>query len=210
MTQGQWVRAVGRNPSDYDPQHYSAEWNRFGLKADLVHPVEQVSWNDCTEVLRRLGLELPSEAQWEYGARAGTTTVWWTGNDKRNLADAGNVLDNYAQAHGGAGWGNHELDLDDGNSFPARVGSYRANAFGLHEVIGNVWEWCRDGYRQDFYLHAPKKDPISDPAGCSYCTYRGGGFFHPAMRARSGNRDGATPGSADGFVGCRPARRIAP
>ncbi len=207
MTQGQWLRFVGRNPSTYGPHKWSQDWTRSGQMADLAHPVERVSWNDCTEVLDRLALVLPSEAQWEYGARAGTTTIWWTGNEKQALAGAGNVSDSYAKAHGAEHWGTHELDLDDGHSVHARVGSYRANAFGLHDVIGNVWEWCRDGYQSGFYRRAPVKDPLSDPGESALRVSRGGGFVHQASYARSASRPYDSPVHAD-HVGLRPAREI--
>ncbi len=206
MTQGQWLGFVGRKPSQYGPHRYSTDWNRSGRKADLVHPVERVTWDDCTDVCRRLGLELPSEAQWEYGARAGTTTIWWSGNDKRALAEAGNVSDGYAKAHGGGEWGYHELDLDDGNTSHAPVGSYRANAFGLHDVIGNLWEWCADGFH--FYEQASKKDPVSDPAGSSNRVTRGGTFGAPASQARSAARLYDSPWLGGATLGVRPARRV--
>ena len=210
MTQGQWLRFVGQNPSVYGPHDYSTDWNRAGRMADLVHPVERVSWDHCTAVLQRLGLELPSEAQWEYGARAGTTTVWWTGNDKQTLANAANVLDAYAAAHGAASLGNHDRDLDDGNSIHARVGSYRPNAFGLHDVSGNLWEWCRDGYQQDCYRQGAQKDPVSNAAGSPYRIYRGGCLSTNASRARSALRDYAKPSIFGPDIGCRPAMRISP
>jgi formylglycine-generating enzyme required for sulfatase activity len=208
MTQGQWLGFVGQNPSQYGLNEYSLDWNRSGRKADLVHPVERVSWSDCTEVLGWLGLELPSEAQWEYGARGGTTTIWWTGNDKQHLA--GNVADSYAKAHGGQHLVSLELDLDDGNSVHARVGSYRANALGLHELLGNLWEWCQDGYQEDFYRQEPQRDPVSDPAGSSERVYRGGSFFNPASVARSAYRDSDSPSFVVSALGVRPARRITP
>jgi formylglycine-generating enzyme required for sulfatase activity len=166
-----------------------------------------VSWEDCAEVIGRLGLELPSEAQWEYGARAGTKTVWWTGNEKQALANAGNVSDGYGKAFGGETWGNHELDLDDGNTTHARVGSYRANAFGLHDVIGNLWELCRDGYQMDFYRQRPQKDPVSPAEGSSGRVARGGSFLGAALYARSAFRGNDLPSAADGNLGARPARR---
>jgi serine/threonine protein kinase/formylglycine-generating enzyme required for sulfatase activity len=210
MTQGQWQRFVGRNPSQYGPHRYSTDWNRWGRKADLAHPVERVSWEDCTEVLGRLDLELPSEAQWEYGARAGTTSTWWTGNQKQALAEAGNVADAYAKAHGAEAWVGFELDLDDGNMVHARVGTYQPNAFGLHEVIGNLWEWCRDGYQQDFYRQGPQKDPVSPVEGSSSRVGRGGSFVIAASNARSAFRGHVLPSYAVAYLGARPVRRISP
>jgi formylglycine-generating enzyme required for sulfatase activity len=153
--------------------------------------VEQVSWLDCTAVLERLGLELPREAQWEYGARADTTTVWWCGNEKASVATAGNLADSYAKNNGGSAWGAWE-DWNDGNVSHARVGSYLPNAFGLHDVIGNVWEWCQDLYR----------------AGSAGRVDRGGGFPDLAVVARSAYRLIVTPSNAAADLGLRPARAL--
>jgi formylglycine-generating enzyme required for sulfatase activity len=203
MTQGQWLRFVGRNPSLNNS-------NLAGWRADLVHPVESVSWAGCAEVLGRLGLELPSEAQWEYGARAGTTTVWWTGNDKQTLSEAGNVSDSYAKVHGGHFWPSHELDIDDGYTEHARVGSDRANSFGLHGVIGNVWEWCEDGYQSDFFGQPSKRYRVPDPAGSSLRVDRGGSYSMVASFARSAYRNLDPPSHFASNLGVRPGRRVRP
>jgi formylglycine-generating enzyme required for sulfatase activity len=200
MTQGQWLWFTGSNPSRDNPQTYTRSWNAAGNPGDLLHPVEQVSWNDCTAVLERMGLELPHEAQWEYGARAGTTTVWWCGNEMESIAKAGNLADCYAKEHGGSTWGVWE-EWNDGNVSHARVGSYLANAFGLHDVIGNVWEWCQD-------LHAPKRGERQVGAGSAGRVARGGGFFVLAVRARSAFRFAAAPSDADPNLGVRPARAL--
>ncbi len=118
MTQGQWTRLFGANPSSYDRPDRAA------------HPVEMVSWEDCLAALPPAGLDLPTEAQWEYAARGGTSTVWWTGDDPESLAGA--------------------ADLAQIQSLP--VGTVGANGFGLHDVVGNVWEWCRE---RDGYYDAP-------------------------------------------------------
>jgi len=191
LTQGQWLRFTGRNPSLYAPHYYDRDWNRAGRRGDLLHPVEQVSWTRCTETCSRLGLILPSEAQWEHGARAGTDTPWWTGTDPKELASAGNVADAWARAHGANADWNCEA-WDDGNTGNAAVGSYRANPLGLHDMIGNVWEWCEDKY------------------GSSFRVLRGGGFADEAVYARSAARNGNSPVYADANLGCRPARTIAP
>ena len=162
-------------------------------------------------LLGRLGLELPSEAQWEYGARGGTTTIWWTGDEMSALSEAGNVADAYAKRHGGGSWPGNEPDLDDGNTVHARVGSYAANAFGLHDVIGNPWEWCQDGYQGDFYRRSQgSRDPVSDPEASSERVNRGGSFNDAASLARSAYRSLNSPSSAVFTLGVRPARRIMP
>src|SRR6185503_3453921 len=124
MTQGQWLRFTGKNPSRYDPR---SEFG--GHRSTLLHPVEQVSWTTCSEVLSRMDLLLPTEAQWEYAARAGTLSVWWTGDVKESLAGAANVADSFCRKNGGPSVWVYEDWLDDGYSVHAPVGSYAPNAF---------------------------------------------------------------------------------
>jgi formylglycine-generating enzyme required for sulfatase activity len=206
MTQGQWQRFAGRNPSQYAP---NASPSRIGSSPafNFLHPVEQVSWNDCMELCRRMGLELPSEAQWEYAARAGTTTAWWTGDAKETLAGAGNIADRYAKLHGGPGWIAIEEWLDDGYWLHAPVGSFRANGFGLHDLVGNVWERCRDGFAA--YDPQPATDPVADPAGSRTRVLRGGSFGVGAVGTRSAKRAGDVPDKAADHTGLRPARAFA-
>jgi len=192
MTQGQWLRFTGTNPSRYDPLMYFNSWNAKGEPGDLIHPVEQVSWDDCTAMLERLGLRLPREAQWEYGARAGTTTAWWCGNEVESIIGAGNLADRYARENGGD-WPNWE-DWSDGNTSHARVGSFLPNAFGLHDVIGNVMEWCQDLYS----------------LGTSDRVHRDGPFNQHHCAARSASRETLQPEYRDAGLGLRPARAITP
>ncbi len=203
MTQGQWLRFVGRNPSQYQPPG--------GLAPSLLHPVEQVSWLDCMSVMERLGLSLPSEAQWEYGARGGTTSPWWPGDERESLLGAANLADQSAK-RAGADWQAIKdwPELDDGFCVHAPVERFTANPFGLHNVHGNVWEWCLDGYDGDFYKQAGTKDPVSPPEGSSNRVYRGGGFAIAASLARAAIRNNATPSGAVHYLGLRPARTIAP
>jgi formylglycine-generating enzyme required for sulfatase activity/serine/threonine protein kinase len=210
MTQGQWLRFSGRNPSRDRPETYLRGWNRAGLAGDLLHPVETVSWNDCVTVVERLGLSLPSEAQWEYGARGGTATSWWTGSEKESLQGAANLFDRYAKTHGLEGWPGGEEWLDDGNTGHARVGSYRANAFGLHDVTGNVWEWCRDAYDAAFYARGPRRDPVADPAGAKFRMIRGGSYRDGVLSGRAGFRSYDAPERNSNTLGLRPARPVTP
>ncbi|MGH7150863.1 MAG: formylglycine-generating enzyme family protein, partial [Planctomycetota bacterium] len=210
MTQGQWLRFVGRNPSIYGPETYSANWNRSGRKGDLLHPVERVDWNQCMEACERLGLVLPSEAQWEYAARGGTTNVWWTGSEKESLgrSTAANLADSWAKGHGGSNWTAFEEWLDDGYTVHAPIGTYAPNAFGLHEVHGNLFEWCRDGYQSGFYARPPERDPLADPGGSPGRVMRGGAFSDAATRARSADRNISAPEAAGVSLGLRPARVV--
>ncbi|MBI4615694.1 MAG: SUMF1/EgtB/PvdO family nonheme iron enzyme, partial [Planctomycetes bacterium] len=191
MTQTQWKRATGEEPSYY--------------KGEPLRPVEQVSWDDCRGVLSRLGLRLPSEAEWEYAARAGTTTEWWICDDDHQelLATAGNLADQTGVKRGlaqGEKW-------DDGEGPPARVGSYRANPFGLHDTIGNVWEWCEDSYH-DTYGGAPADGSPWVEKGASGRVLRGGGCSVLAVGARSAIRYKYAASGRDIIVGVRPARAI--
>ena len=113
VTQGQWRRATGANPS------VSAAAN------DLALPVENVTWFACRDALERVGLALPSQLQWEYAIRGGTTTAWWTGDDERAVLAAENL-----SARTGL----------------LPVGSRSPNPFGLFDMGGNVSEWCQDDY----------------------------------------------------------------
>jgi len=202
MTQGQWQRFVGRNPSYYTPGP---------LAKSLVNPVEQLSWLDCMDVMDRLGLSLPSEAQWEYGARAGTTTAWSTGSERESLRGGVNLADQ-AAAKAGAMWTDIKdwPELDDGYVVHAPVIEFRPNAFGLHNVHGNVWEWCLDGYDGSFYGKPSSKDPVSQPEGSSNRVNRGGSFDFAAVNARSALRNSHSPSRAVDDLGLRPARTIAP
>ena len=157
-----------------------AQWQRlagqdpsFFREGDRTAPVESVSWEDASEQFPRWGWVLPEERLWERAARGGTTTEWWTGADETEVASGGKV--------------NH--DWGDGVD---PVGRFRANPFGLHDTIGNVWEWCGDLYDET----APVR------------VYRGGGFDVPAAYARSANRDGVDPGFRSAILGVRPSRVI--
>jgi serine/threonine protein kinase/formylglycine-generating enzyme required for sulfatase activity len=203
MTQAQWQRCTGDNPS------YLKPGKRVQWVQSLLHPVEQVSWFSCQQQLERMQLTLPSEAQWEYGARAGTSTVWWTGDARESLRGAVNLADRTA-ASNGAPWSDTQdwPDLEDGYVMHAPVDAHRANAFGLHGVHGNVWEWCLDGFDSAFYRQSPARDPVCPPASSASRVNRGGCFANAAGNARSANRPSDAPQVADRYLGLRPARAI--
>jgi formylglycine-generating enzyme required for sulfatase activity len=169
--------------------------------------VEQVSWLDCQRELGRLGLELPSEAQWEYACRAGTGTVWSPGDTLDGLVGFANIADEGARDVWFGGWF-FEPGFFDGWDVHCPVGTLLPNAFGLHEMHGNVLEWCADGFDAGFYSSGPAEDPLSPPAGTADRVYRGGSFYYAALHARSAGRYGYPPSFADGNLGVRPARRI--
>jgi len=206
MTQGQWLRLSGSRPSYWD-----TSWRFAGCQHDLTHPVEQVSWSTCMALLPRFGLTLPSEAQWEYAARAGTNTPWWTGAERESLRERNAInLADQAAGRERAPWS--EIDdwpeLDDGYPAHAPVGFSTANAFGLHEIHGNVWELCLDGIDRTFYSHSPAKDPVSSLAVLDTYVCRGGCFYSPASYARVAYRDSNPSGTTDDGLGVRPATAI--
>jgi formylglycine-generating enzyme required for sulfatase activity len=171
--------------------------------------VEQVTWVQCTALLSRMGLELPSEAQWEYACRGGTETPWWSGTERESLRGSLNIADQ-AAARAGGEWPQIKdwPDFDDGWPVHAPVGSMRANPFGLHEIVGNVWEWCRDVYAP--YTEGELTDPEGPSQEFTDRVIRGGSFDGDAGAARSARRNLAPDVSEDDSLGLRPARRIAP
>jgi serine/threonine protein kinase/formylglycine-generating enzyme required for sulfatase activity len=175
LTQGQWQRWTGANPSDSKDRN------------DLSLPVETVNWYQCRDTLAQVGLVLPSELQWEYAIRAGTTTAWWTGDDEKAVLAAENI------------------GADDAKLLP--VGSKQPNPFGLFDMGGNLWEWCYDEYGDYGSERAGdgrRPDPDSDPL---HRCYRGGGFDYVPGYARSDFRYDFYDASLrfDG-LGARPAR----
>ena len=202
MTQGQWERFTDNNPSYYKSPSTFAP--RF------LHPLEEVTWIDCMRELKRMGLTLPSAAQWENGCRGGTETPWWTGEERESLRDRNAVnLADQAAARAGAPFQQIKdwPELDDGYAVHAPVGTYAANGFGLHEVHGNVWEWCLDGYDAGFYGRGPKIDPVAWEGAVDH-ENRGGSFSSTAANSRSTIRYGPTLSGAVPNLGVRPARAI--
>ncbi len=199
MTQGQWERFTGHNPS--------------GPTTSPRKPVNRVSWTECDEVTRRLGLVLPDEEQWEYAARAGTDSAWWTGPDAKSLMGAEIVYDRTADEEHAASWWPQKarvepaewLDAKKHERFVAEdfgaapVGSYRANRFGLFDVSGNVAEWCRNrpGWRHPESL-------IDLP----FRVFRGGSFRYGVNEARVARRMDDPPELRLPDIGLRPAMII--
>ena len=167
VTQAQYQAVMGTNPSNF--------------RGDNL-PVEQVSWNDAAEFCRKLSQKegktytLPTEAQWEYACRAGTKTVFSFGNNESSL-------DEY-------GWYGYE----NAGKTTHPVGTKKPNGFGLYDMHGNVWEWCRDYYDSGFYNKGDTEDPESTQ-GSSNRVLRGGCWSSGASGCRSALRGRYDPGN---------------
>jgi serine/threonine protein kinase/formylglycine-generating enzyme required for sulfatase activity len=202
MTQGQWLRIAGKNPSYFYP---------LNVADSLTNPVEGVSWQMCFDLLQDLDLTLPSEAQWECAARGETTTAWWAGQERESLRHRVNLADQTAKKMGApwpaiADW----PDLEDNHLVHCPVGTFPANGFGLHEVAGNLWEWCLDGFDPGFSARDTRKDPVFPWEFSSKRIIRGGSFTHTAKVARSANFTSRTPDNKEYYLGLRPARQLDP
>ncbi|MCY2960175.1 MAG: SUMF1/EgtB/PvdO family nonheme iron enzyme [Planctomycetota bacterium] len=203
LTQAQWVRAAGSNPSTF-----ASNDSLVDEIFDELHPVETVSWSQCVRFLERQGWVLPTEVQWERAARAGTTTPWWTGKTAASLQGAENISDARAHEKSFVRGTAYELSIDDGHIGHARVGSYRANPFGLHDMCGNVVEWCRD-QAADYGAERRRGDGLVIDSTETRYIVRGGGFqSSDAWGARVSRRGMNGPGLAVVDLGVRPARTI--
>lgn len=193
LTQGFWLadtactQAFWRAVMKENPAYFTDNEN---------NPVEQVSWDDVRKFIKQLnqlvpGLaaKLPSEAQWEYACRAGTVTPFCFG--KNITPEQVNYDGNFPYAGGVGG-------LYRRKTVPVK--SLPANAWGLYEMHGNVWEWCEDWY--DDYPETPVTDPSGSDTG-SARVLRGGSWSNHGWRTRSANRGWYTPVNLDNYIGFR-------
>jgi formylglycine-generating enzyme required for sulfatase activity len=183
-------------------------WRNTGFAQSDAHPVVNVSWNDATEFCKWLSRKegrtyrLPTEAEWEYACRAGTTTRYSHGNDPEASAKNSNVADAAFEAQFPELKG--EVKASDGYAYTSPAGSFLPNPFGLHDMHGNVWEWCGDWYDAECYAKSPTNDP-GGPAAGEERTYRGGGWFNCARGFRSASRSGSQPENRHLTLGFRVA-----
>jgi formylglycine-generating enzyme required for sulfatase activity len=208
LTQHQWEHFTGQSPSSFGPGTVF-----LGKEVTRLHPVEQVSHSDCVRLFERAGLLLPTEAQWEYGCRAGTATPWCTGREREKLIGAVNLADQSA-ASAGATWPALKewpgRQLEDGYTVHAPVGSYSANGFGLHDVHGNVAEWCLDWWVENYSVKPRPGDGLRGLKPGKQRVTRGGSFDVCARDVRSTRRNYSQPDSRQGNTGVRPARILEP
>jgi formylglycine-generating enzyme required for sulfatase activity len=202
LTQAQWLVLTGeRTPSALQAGSLRSD----GKAITVRHPVDSASWSECNALLERQGLCLPTEAQWEYACRAGSTTTWPTGAALASLQGHANLADQSASAAGIA----FEATLDDDHAVHAPVGSLRPNAFGLCDTIGNVAEWCREPFSSLAYLlPAGEGDGLRPVPEVSQRPLRGGSFEDLPKVATSAARAFAPATARTRTVGVRPARRL--
>jgi len=185
-------------------------WRDPGFEQGASHPVIYVSWNDatafCQWLSKRTGMpvRLPTEAEWEYACRAGTTGRFWWGESATAAGKYANVSDRTALREDPEveEFGRDVLDTDDGYAKSAPVGSYRPNAWGLYDMIGNAFEWCADWHGKDYYGSSPVDDP-QGPSSGEYRVLRGGGWDAGPTPCRSAYRRGWEPGDATESHGFR-------
>lgn len=177
-----------------------ATWENPGFPQSDQHPVTFVSWDDavafcqwCSEVQGEV-YRLPTEAEWEYAARAGSRGNWYFGGDVDLMTQTANV---------------QMIDDNDLFYFTSPVGSFLPNANGLYDVYGNVFEWCHDWYSESYYNVSEVVAPTGPEAGESRCQ-RGGCYAYGSSRNRSSYRDGGPPHQTQSVVGFRVVREIRP
>ena len=181
VTQEEWQEIMGKNPSKF--------------KGEKNLPVEKVSWEDCQAFMKKLRAKdkklyrLPTEAEWEYSCRAGTTTPFHFGET---------ISTDQANYDGDFSYRNSKKGVYRGKTTP--VGSFPANAWGLHDMHGNVFQWC-----QDWHGKYPQTDVV-DPQGPDKGenrVLRGGAWDRNFLRCRSAHRGWFVPGGRDSLIGCR-------
>jgi formylglycine-generating enzyme len=173
------------------PRDKDSSWRKPGFEQTDEHPVVILSWNDAVAFCRWLSRKegktyrLPTEAEWEYACRAGTTTRYYSGDDPETLAKVANVADAAARAK--RPFWEHTIKASDGYAFTAPVGQFKPNAFGLYDMHGNAWEWCSDWYGEDYYGKSPTDDPTGPNTGDRH-VLRGGSWIMEACFCRSATR----------------------
>jgi formylglycine-generating enzyme required for sulfatase activity len=188
VTQAQWTARMGSNPSFF--KSASAQ-----VPAAQVpnRPVEQVSWNTVQGFLAATGMRLPTEAEWEYACRAGTTTAFhgWPAQT------AGTNNDTLV---GNIGW-----FVSNSNAQTRPVGGKAPNGFGLHDMSGNLREWVNDWYSSSYYASSPSTNPPGPSSGL-WRVLRGGSWGDGTVNLRSSARTVGAPGDTNSSSGFRVAR----
>ena len=197
ISKGFWMGQTEVTQGQYESVMNAQPWHgKKRVQEDANNPAVHVSWNDAVEFCRKLSqregktYRLPTEAEWEYACRAGTTT-WFS------FGDSGSSLG----AHGWFKSNAHEVDQE----YAHRVGRKKPNPWGLYDMHGNVCEWCLDWYAVDYYSKSPESDPQGPDEG-SVRVFRGGNWFLTPQYCRSAFRFYYAPLFRFSFLGFRVAR----
>jgi formylglycine-generating enzyme required for sulfatase activity len=183
LTRAQWARLAGGSAAE-----------------EPLLPAVGMSWEDCMRTLPRAGLRVPTEAQWEFAARGGTATPWWTGPDAASLQHSENLRDRSHDVEG--------TPWSDGYNFAAPVDTMLPNAFGLHHVLGNVVEFCRDSF-SPYCMPVRGSEAERLPGASDRRTARGGNWVMWPKDLRTAARKGPAPTHAKDDHGVRPVRAMA-
>ncbi|MBK8979363.1 MAG: SUMF1/EgtB/PvdO family nonheme iron enzyme [Planctomycetes bacterium] len=208
VSQAQWQRMTGGE----NPSHWHDRVSIGGVAHSLLHPVEQVSWDEAVAVLARHDLALPTEAAWEYAARAGADDRWLGATSAVELARRDNIADRRFGQRSPAGTA-YESDADDGYVLHAPIGSFAPNAFGLYDVLGNVYEWT-SGLRFDYTVPATPGRGERSAARIQGSlrgqrVFRGGAYNSVARIVRVSRRSIAPKDARSSSIGVRPVRWLA-
>ncbi|MCI0462306.1 MAG: formylglycine-generating enzyme family protein [Gemmataceae bacterium] len=215
----------GKGASGYDPalrgfayNSHKYSWRNPGYPQDDKHPVVNVTWHDaqafCVWLSKKEGrrYRLPTEAEWEYACRAGTTTRFTSGDAPAALKSIANLCDqSLAQRWDTSTVKRAGLDpkgimfqaWDDGHAFTAPVGCFQPNAFELYDMLGNVGEFCSDGYRRDYYREAGELDPKGPAKLTDGHVVRGGTFLNGTTLVRATSRVECRDGYRNYVIGFR-------
>ena len=190
-----------------DPKY---SWRNPGFAQSDAHPVLNVTWNDAVAMSKWLSrheghtYRLPTEAEWEYACRAGSPARYFGGNDPQSLLQWANTFDADAAKNWPA-WQAYALQGHDGHAFTAPVGSFKPNALGLYDMLGNAWEWTADWHDEAYYTKSPLNDPPGPDAG-SVRVRRGGSWHTWSLYARCSYRNWNSPQTRYTLVGMRVLR----
>ena len=215
ITRAQWARFADETGHRTEPGCHvwngrltapaaAADWRAPGFAQADDHPAVCISWHDARAYVAWLGrrtgraYRLPSEAQWEYAARAGSPASRHWGDSPADACAFANVAD-LSGERAQPGWVAHPCD--DGHVFTAPVGRLRPNAFGLHDTAGNVWEWTDDCWSESL-----EPSPAPAPSGCGQRVLRGGSWFSMPDFVRSAARHRLDAGLRFSEVGLRVLR----
>jgi len=190
----------------------SGNWRELGYAQDDKHPVACINWNDAKAYAEWLSrttgkkYRLPTEAEWEYAARGNTSTARYWGGNPDEACGYANAADTTAKAQirGASSWS--AFNCTDGFAYTAPVGSFKTNAFGLNDMLGNVWEWTEDSYH-DSYKGAPADGSARQGDGAKR-VLRGGSWNNSPRNVRAAVRNSYKPALRFSFFGFRLARML--